>query len=198
MKKSNLSESLHSIYSSSNASLRSNTLKSVKSSYTNDDIQVQANEQFISYNNWLNFLFKNRDNIFQTGNILELDTVQPRERKSAKDNYLRIQEIQTRQKAINLYRRPDILDIRFAIELDVDNKRLSFRSDPNVLLCVSLRDRLVSLLFSYSIPWLRLGLETIFGKPITSNSLSKSLGSVSETQRLSGSRRRGSEKVIRI
>ena len=157
-----------------------------------------AEKQYSTYQRWLNFCYQGMDGVHGNNPILELDTVQPTERQTARTLLLQSQQAYTRQIAINLYRKPEMIDIRYAIELDVKNKLLSFRPDPNVLANVLLHDRLVSLLLSYSVPWLRLGLETIFGRVITETSLSKSLGPESETQRLSGMRKRGSKKVNRI
>lgn len=154
-----------------------------------------AEKQYSTYQRWLNFCYQGMDGVHGNNPILELDTVQPTERQTARTLLLQSQQAYTRQIAINLYRKPEMIDIRYAIELDVKNKLLSFRPDPNVLANVLLHDRLVSLLLSYSVPWLRLGLETIFGRVITETSLSKSLGPESETQRLSGMRKRGSKKI---
>jgi len=153
-----------------------------------------ADKQCITYQGWLNFLYQHRDGMPETDSMLELDTIQPNERQTLKTLLLQRQGAHTRQMAITFYRGQEMLAIRSAIELDVDNKRLSFRTDPYVLANVNLRSRLISLLFSYSIPWLRLGLETIFGETITVNSLSKSFPK-SDMQGLSVIKRGGSKKT---
>jgi len=65
--------------------------------------------------------------------------------------------------------------MRRAIEGEILSDRISIRSDRDVLADVTLRSQLISLLLSYSTPWLRLGLETIFGEVVTMENLLKSL-----------------------
>ena len=50
--------------------------------------------------------------------------------------------------------------IRHSIEAEVNSGKLSIRSDRDVFADVGLRGQIMSLLMSYSTPWLRLGLET--------------------------------------
>ena len=57
--------------------------------------------------------------------------------------------------------------IRKALEQEIFSNKLSLRSDHDVLANVNLRSQMISLLMSYSIPWLKLGLETLFREPIT-------------------------------
>ena len=60
-----------------------------------------------------------------------------------------------------------------AIDKEVCSKRLGIRSDHNVFSNVNLRGQLVSLIMSYTTPWLKLGLETMFGESITAVSSAK-------------------------
>ena len=57
--------------------------------------------------------------------------------------------------------------MKCVIEEEVRNKSLFIRKDHDVFANVNLRGQLISLLMSYSTPWLRLGLETIFGEVIS-------------------------------
>jgi len=159
------------------------------------DNDTFVDKQCNTYKEYLNFLFQHKDAMRETDAMLELDIVRPRERQTLRTLLLQRQGAHVRQMAINFYRGPKMLPIRNSIALDVDNKRMFIRTDPYVLANVNLRSRLVSLLLSYSIPWLRLGLETIFGEVITANLSSKPVGSESETQGLSGMKRRGPKKT---
>ena len=51
-----------------------------------------------------------------------------------------------------------------AIEQEVSNKNILLRQDRNVLIDLGLQEILMKILFSYELPWLRLGLETVFGE----------------------------------
>jgi len=159
----------------------------------NNDAWVD--KQCNTYQEWLNFLFQNRDGMHETDSMLGVDTVQPSERQTIRSLLIQRQGAHTRQMAISFYRGPEMLAIRNTIELDVDNKRLCFRTDPYALANLSLHSRLVSLLLSYSAPWLRLGLETIFGETITANLSSESSATETETRSLSGMRRGAPKKT---
>ena len=116
-----------------------------------------ADRQCSTYQGWLNFLFRHRDGMPEADSLLELDSAPPHEQHTLRILLLQRQGAHTRQLAISFYRGPEMLAIRKAIDMDVDSKRLCFRTDPYVLANVSLRSRLISILLSYSVPWLRLG-----------------------------------------
>ena len=71
---------------------------------------------------------------------------------------------QGRKRAAELYQTDEMAKIRSAIEAEVANGKLSIRSDRDVFADVGLRSQIMSLLMSYATPWLRLGLETVFGE----------------------------------
>jgi CAMSAP CH domain len=72
----------------------------------------------------------------------------------------------TRLKALQLFNDQPMRHARDALRQEIRSGKLSLRKDQNLAANLSLRDQVISLLFQYSTPWLRLGLETIFGEAI--------------------------------
>jgi hypothetical protein len=72
----------------------------------------------------------------------------------------------TRLKALELFNGESMRATRSTLLAEIQRGRLALRKDQNVAANVVLRDRMMDLLFQYSTPWLRLGLETIFGESI--------------------------------
>ena len=69
-----------------------------------------------------------------------------------------------RQKSSELHRKKS--RIMKAIEQAVCDKNFQLRNDRDILVDLGLQDSLLTLLFSYEMPWIRLGLETVFGEII--------------------------------
>jgi abnormal spindle-like microcephaly-associated protein len=65
-----------------------------------------------------------------------------------------------RQKSSQLHR--SHADILRLVEQDICRKHLQLRCDRNILVDLGLQDSLFNILFSYELPWIRLGLETVF------------------------------------
>lgn len=72
----------------------------------------------------------------------------------------------TRLKALQLFNDEPMRRTRGALQQEIRSGKLSLRKDQNLSANLTLRDQVISLLFQYSTPWLRLGLETIFGEAI--------------------------------
>ena len=53
------------------------------------------------------------------------------------------------------------------LEQEICNKTFELRSDRDIMVDLGLQDSLLNILFSYELPWIRLGLETIFGEIIS-------------------------------
>ncbi|VEU37479.1 unnamed protein product [Pseudo-nitzschia multistriata] len=68
--------------------------------------------------------------------------------------------------AMNLYQGSSMRQIRKTIVKEIAKGRLSIRADRDVAVDVQLQKKLVSLLLSYTTPWLRLALEVMFGECI--------------------------------
>ena len=69
-----------------------------------------------------------------------------------------------RQKSSELHRKQS--GIMKAIEQAVCDKSFQLRNDRDILIDLGLQDALLTILFSYEMPWIRLGLETVFGEII--------------------------------
>ena len=69
-----------------------------------------------------------------------------------------------RQKSSELHRKQS--GIMKAIEQAVCDKSFQLRNDRDILVDLGLQDALLTILFSYEMPWIRLGLETVFGEII--------------------------------
>lgn len=65
-----------------------------------------------------------------------------------------------RQKSSQLHR--SHADVLRLVEQDVCRRHLQLRCDRNILVDLGLQDSLFNILFSYELPWIRLGLETVF------------------------------------
>ena len=77
-----------------------------------------------------------------------------------------------RVNALKLFKGHSMCQIRSIILKEITRGRLSIRPDRDVSADVHLRKLLTSLLLSYSIPWLRLALEVMFGEFIEPVSIS--------------------------
>ena len=76
---------------------------------------------------------------------------------------------QDRLKAADVFRSDEMRKIRSIIQSEIFKGRLSIRADRDLYADLSLRGQITSLLLSYTTPWLRLGLEVIFGELISSD-----------------------------
>jgi len=132
----------------------------------NDD---WAEKQCEAYVIWLNHVFQGPDVMSECEHshrpeAITLRTILVHRRRA-----------QANQRAQQCFNGPEMQWMKHSIENEVYSKRLSIRSDHDVFANVSLRSQMISLLMSYSIPWLRLGLETIFGEVICVDDVVKSL-----------------------
>jgi hypothetical protein len=129
-----------------------------------------ADKQCEAYTKWLNFVLKpnseNHNNNSTHNHTIQHSNVEP---QSLTLKYMLIERkrVQTTQKALTFYHGVEMTKIRNSIEQEIISKRLSMRSDHDVLANVNLKSQMMSLIMSYSVPWLKLGLETIFHEPIT-------------------------------
>ena len=70
-----------------------------------------------------------------------------------------------REKAAAIYH--DLSTIIGCIEQSVHTRSLSLRDDRDILIDLGLQQELLNIIFNYELPWIRLGLETIFGEIIS-------------------------------
>ena len=74
---------------------------------------------------------------------------------------------QARLRASDLYKSPDMTTCVEAITTEVKRGKLALRQDQDIYANLSLRGKVLELLLSYSTPWLRIGLEAVFGETIS-------------------------------
>lgn len=78
-----------------------------------------------------------------------------------------------RYQAQQLFQSSEMERIRHIIHTEIARGRISIRDDRDLYADLVLRRKIVELLLSYSTPWLRLGLETLFGQPIVPDAASE-------------------------
>lgn len=93
---------------------------------------------------------------------------------------------------------PEIKWMLSTIDHQINMKHLSIRSDHDVFVNVSLRNQMFSMLLSYSTPWLKLGLETVFDVNISIDSISGSLKTQSDARESLGIQVEAPKKVSLI
>jgi hypothetical protein len=73
---------------------------------------------------------------------------------------------QVRFRAAELFQTPGMRKVREAVRSEIARDRLTIRADRDLHADLSLREVATQLLLSYTTPWLRLGLEVMFGECI--------------------------------
>ena len=73
---------------------------------------------------------------------------------------------QVRFRAAELFQSPTMRKIREAVQSEIVRDRLTIRADRDLHADLSLRELATQLLLSYTTPWLRLGLEVMYGECI--------------------------------
>lgn len=124
-----------------------------------------AEKQIESFTEWINFTLVDKD--------------KDREDKEPESSGLRLLmqrrlEAQTRQRAMLIFHSSEVTVPLFALGEEICEGRLMVREDRDVHADLGLQETLLGLLFSYELPWLRLGLEVVFGQIISLGFNSKS------------------------
>eukprot|EP00934_Nitzschia_sp_Nitz4_P008780 Nitzschia sp. Nitz4//scaffold206_size41850//5431//13286//NITZ4_007417-RA/size41850-processed-gene-0.40-mRNA-1//1//CDS//3329541550//8770//frame0 len=79
---------------------------------------------------------------------------------------------QVRFRAMELFHSETLRQVRNTIQSEIARGRLTIRSDRDICADLTLRQQATKLLLSYTTPWLRLGLEVMFGETIMPENLS--------------------------
>jgi hypothetical protein len=117
-----------------------------------------ADKQCESFVGWLNYLFNPEDEdglLDGTSSSSGLRTLLLHRRLA-----------QGRNKAMEIFQDTSMRHMRDTVLIEITRGRLSIRADRDVTADVQLRKQLVTLLLSYTTPWLRLALEVMFGESI--------------------------------
>lgn len=130
-----------------------------------------ALKQANSFTDWMNFTFASS---LESPSVVgdEVPLIPAEENIEGNANGLKILlqkrgEAVNRQKCFQLYHSPAILAMIRSVEEEVCEGRLLMRDDRDLLVDVGLQEELFGLLFSYEMPWIRLGLEIVFGEIIS-------------------------------
>lgn len=119
-----------------------------------------AEKQCQSLSQWLNYTFepteeKEIEDVGATSDRIALRSLVVHRRTE-----------RARSEAMLLYRSSEQTRIRKGICSEILKGRIAIRKDRFLHADLSMRNQILTILFSYSIPWLRLGLETLFSEPI--------------------------------
>ncbi len=127
-----------------------------------------ADKQCEAYTTWLNFVLKPTEHYSKLSS--EDGSIDPPTLKSL---LIERRRFRASQQALSFYNGPEMQSIRTVLVQEILSNRLSMRSDHDVLANVNLKSQMISLIMSYSVPWLKLILETMFGESITLDELTE-------------------------
>lgn len=131
-----------------------------------------ADKQCEAFANWMNYTFQPSEDKDHEASLLEEagDETETRDRAALRTLILHRRMAQVRARATDLFTSEEMRVVQRAIHMEVSKRRLKLRSDRDMFADLTLRGQITSLLLSYTTPWLRLGLETIFGETISPES----------------------------
>ena len=127
-----------------------------------------AERQCNTFAKWLNFtLDPNDPEESEEGQNEEAVTQDEFKSRSALRTLMLHQRMaKARVAASQVYQGEHMQKVRAVIQSEVQKGKLLIRADRDMYADLTLRKKIISLLFSYSTPWLRVGLETLFGETI--------------------------------
>lgn len=128
-----------------------------------------ADKQCEAFANWMNYTFQPSEDKDHEASCLEEtgNGVEVRDRAALRTLILHRRMAQVRARAMDLFISENMQVAQRAIHVEVLKGRLKLRVDRDMYADLTLRGQIISLLLSYTTPWLRLGLETIFGEAIS-------------------------------
>ena len=130
-----------------------------------------ADKQCKAFANWMNYTFQPSEDKDHEASLLdEGDGVVKSDRGALRTLILHRRMAQVRARATDLFSDEKMQTIQRVIYAEVRKGRLKLRVDRDMYADLTLRGQITSLLLSYTTPWLRLGLETIFGEIIAPES----------------------------
>jgi hypothetical protein len=135
-----------------------------------------ATKQANSFTDWMNFTFSNAlesPALSSEETAMTCDGVVEGNANGLKILLQKKDEAISRQKCYQLYHSADFLKVLKAVEQEICEGRLVLRDDRDILADLGLQEQLFSLIFSYEMPWIRLGLEIVFGEIISLHSNAK-------------------------
>jgi hypothetical protein len=129
--------------------------------------EVDAEKQCAAFTEWLNYTFQPTEDRDHESSHHEAELYKSDNRMALRTLILHRRAAQARSKANEVFRSQEMQSVKVALESEVSRGRLSIRSDRDMHADLNLRAEVIELLLSYSTPWLRIGLETIFNETIS-------------------------------
>jgi hypothetical protein len=120
-------------------------------------------KQCETFSNWLNYIFQPSE---ERDHQVTLEDGRTQDRLGLRTLVLHQRMAQARTKALEVFHSQEMSKVRKVILSEISRGRLSIREDRDMYADLTLRNEITSLLLSYKTPWLRLGLETLFGESI--------------------------------
>jgi abnormal spindle-like microcephaly-associated protein len=161
------SSTASSVMSTLRSSALSSALKSTKSEQSELD---WADKQCAAFAQWLNYMFQPSEDRDHETTLLSLEeegqSTKSMDRSALRTLILHRRIAQARTKALAIHSGEEMRKAHRIIVSEIGRGRLALRPDRDLFADLTLRDQITSLLLSYSTPWLRLGLEAVFGEPI--------------------------------
>ena len=135
----------------------------------NDEL---AEKQCETYTQWLNYMFQSPEHWYEVEQSQRQEAGIPDDidRPTLRTLLVHRRRAQATLRAVQFYNGPIMVSMKRSIFNEIITDKISLRSDQDVLSNVMLRGQLLDMLMSYSTPWLRLGLEIIFGEVISNTS----------------------------
>lgn len=148
-----------------NATTIHNSTQVVLATKCKDDAEVWVENQSRSFLAWVNHTLNTSDDE-DALNDVHAGSAKTDPISGLRSLLVHRRLSQVRTKAYRLFQDASFLSIRTRLLQEIAVGRLSIRSDRDVTADVHLRQKLTSLLLSYTTPWLRMGLEVMFGECI--------------------------------
>jgi hypothetical protein len=130
-----------------------------------------AEKQCNAFTEWLNYMFQPSEDLDHELTLKQIESGhagshQTMNRAALRTLVLHQRVAQARTRALQVFHTTEMTKARKVIVAEIARGRLSLRKDRDMHADLNLRGMVVSLLLSYSTPWLRIGLEVLFGEPI--------------------------------
>ena len=125
-------------------------------------LETWVDKQCDTFVQWLNYTLNPSH-----GEELEGAALQGSEASGLRALVLHQEMAKARLQAMEIFDTPDMHKVRSVIKSEIYKGRLSIRQDRDLYADLTLRKQITSLLMSYNLPWLHLGLEVMFGESIT-------------------------------
>jgi hypothetical protein len=127
-----------------------------------------VDKQISSFSEWVNYTFHESQPVLSNEGISDVLQDNP----IASDDFevmnfilRKRREAEVRKLAINNYE--TLKGSLVSVNHEISHGRIAMRTDRDVIVDLGMQEAFFTLLFSYEISWLRLGLEVVFGEVIS-------------------------------